>query len=137
MYILYQMVQIKRGATVSSLEVQAQNEKFKRYEGTQRGGIVKKLLQEAILNNQEEDRWKDDSITSRCVCVRTNVKEILDNFSGESAMIAGLDGSRDYGVKYPSNIQRIANCVEKNRKYKVYFTYNDAGFIWEIHIEDI
>lgn len=50
-------------------------------------------------------------------------------------MKTGLNGHRSYGVRYPSNINEIADCISNYPKYKLWFSYNKYGYIWEIHID--
>ena len=52
-------------------------------------------------------------------------------------MLTGLNGSRSYGVRYPSNIAQISEGVSQTKKYKVWFSYNDYGYIWEIHVDNV
>lgn len=43
------------------------------------------------------------------VCIRSNVQDMLNYFSKDNQMLTGLNGSRSYGVRYPSNIAQIAD----------------------------
>lgn len=52
-------------------------------------------------------------------------------------MKKGLNESRSYGVIYPANINEIADCISNYPKYKLWFSYNKYGYIWEIHIDNV
>ena len=47
-----------------------------------------------------------------CVCIRSNVQDMLNYFSKDNQMLTGLNGSRSYGVRYPSNIAQIAEVIK-------------------------
>ena len=44
----------------------------------------------------------------KCVCIRSNVQDMLNYSSKDTRMLTGLNSSRSYGVRYPSNIAQIA-----------------------------
>lgn len=110
------------------------NNEYQLYEGVQYGSSVKLLLQKASTNNQE--LYLTTNIED-CVCIRSNCTEILDYFKNESDMTVALNGTRSYGVRYPSNILRISSVIKTNSKYKIEFDYNSSGRIWEININSI
>ena len=122
-------------STMSKMEIMTYNEQYQLYEGIRSGGQTKKLLQMAAQNN--EAYYLDEKSTQYCVCIRSNVQEILDKFKDFYQMEIGLNGQRDYGVKYPTNIRKFSDCLEQSKKYKIWFSYNEYGYIWEIHIDDI
>ena len=89
------------------MEVMSFNEQYRPYEGTRSGGVVKALLQKASQHNQE--LYQSQDTIKYCVCIRSNVQDILNYFSKDAQMLTGLNGSRSYGVRYPSNIAQIAD----------------------------
>jgi len=123
----------KVSETTTQMDIMANNKQYELYEGIRSGGEVKRLLNLASQNN--EPLYEDDAKIKYCVCIRTNVDEILKKFSNNFEMKRGLDGTRSYGVKYPSNISKIVNCISSSQKYKIWFSYNEYGYIWEIHID--
>lgn len=82
------------------------NEQYRPYEGTRSGGVVKALLQKASQHNQE--LYQSQDTIKYCVCIRSNVQDILKYFSKDAQMLTGLNGSRSYGVRYHSNIAQIS-----------------------------
>lgn len=121
--------------TATQMNIMANNKKYELYEGIRSGGEVKRLLNMASQNNQE--LYKDSKNIKYCVCIRTNIKEIIDKFSKRNDMTTGLNGTRAHGVMYPSNIKEIADCISSSQKYKIWFSYNEYGYIWEIHIDKL
>lgn len=122
-------------STMTILETKSVNEQYKLYEGVRNGGEVKSLLSLAAQHNQE--LYQSQETIKTCVCIRSNVQEILDYFSNNFQMKSGLDGSRSYGVRYPSNIREISNGITQTKRYKLWFSYNEYGYIWEIHIDNV
>ena len=120
--------------TMAKLEIIEKNHEYEFYDGTRSGRDVKTLLEIACQNN--EALYMDSSTIQYCVCIRSNVSEILKKFSGDSAMTSGLNGTREYGVRYPSNIREISKEISETRNYKIWFKYNDDGIIWEINIDE-
>lgn len=88
------------------MEVMSFNEQYRPYEGTRSGGVVKALLQKASQHNQE--LYQSQDTIKYCVCIRSNVQDILNYFSKDAQMLTGLNGSRSYGVRYHSNIAQIS-----------------------------
>ena len=121
--------------TISQMELMKFNEQYELYEGIKNGGAVKRLLDMAATNNQ--DLYTREDTIEYCVCIRSNIKSIIDSFSSNAEMVRGLDGTRYYGVRYPSNIIQIKDCISSTTKYNIWFTYNDAGYIWEINIDNV
>ena len=111
-------------STIADMEAMTRNKQYELYSGIRSGGEVKRLLKLAADNNQE--LYKSQDTIKSCVCIRTNVDSILKEF-----------GSRSYGVRYPSNIYQIADCISIYQKYNVRFSYNEYGYIWEINIENV
>lgn len=122
-------------STMSKMAVMTNNEQFTLYEGIQNGGVVKKLLQTASQHNQS--LYESDDTIEYCVCIRSNVDDLLAKFSNDAEILSGLNGSRDYGVRYPSNIAKVSSAISRSKRYKIWFSYNKYGDIWEIHIDDI
>ena len=122
-------------STLGEMEVMSFNEQYRPYEGTRSGGEVKALLQKASQHNQE--LYQSQDIIKYCVCIRSNVQDILNYFSKDAQMLTGLNGSRSYGVRYHSNIAQISEGGSQTKKYKVWFSYNDYGYIWEIHVDNV
>ncbi len=120
--------------TMSQLEIMKYNKQYELYAGIQRGTIVKMLLEKASRTNEE--LYRETSTIKNCVCIRTNDSNILKKFSGDSEMTKGLNGSRDYGVRYPDNIFEISKYIVSSQKYNIWFRYNEAGLIWEINIDE-
>lgn len=123
----------KVSETTTQMDIMANNKQYELYEGIRSGGEVKRLLNLAAQKN--ETLYKEQSTIKYCACIRTNVDEILKKFSNNTQMKIGLDGTRSYGVRYPSNIKEIADCISSSQKYKIWFSYNEYGYIWEIHID--
>lgn len=120
--------------TMSKLEIIEKNHEYELYDGIRSGRDVKTLLRMASENNEE--LYMESSTIKYCVCIRSNVSEILKKFSGDSAMTSGLNGTREYGVRYPSNIKDISKQISEIRNYEIWFKYNDDGIIWEINIDE-
>ena len=120
-------------STIADMEAMTRNKQYELY--IRSGGEVKRLLKLAADNNQE--LYKSQDTIKSCVCIRTNVDSILKKFANDGQMKAGLNGSRSYGVRYPSNIYQIADCISIYQKYNVRFSYNEYGYIWEINIENV
>ena len=120
---------------ISEMGVTVRNEQYLLYDGVQTGGVVGKLLSMAADNN----RPIYDSLETikQCICIRSDIPELLQKFQGDSEMVIALNGTRDYGVREPDNILKISKELSKSKKYKVWFTYNEYGYIWEIHIDNI
>ena len=51
-----------------------------------------------------------------CVCIRSKAQDILNYFSKDTQMLTSLNGSRNYGVRYPSNIAQIADVAQTKIK---------------------
>ncbi len=119
--------------TTTQMDIMANNKQYELYEGIRNGGEVKRLLNLATQKNEELN--KEQAEVKYWVCIRTNVDEILKKFSNNTQMKIGLDGSRSYGVRYPANIREVVDCISSSQKYKVWFSYNEYGYIWEIHID--
>ena len=125
---------ISSDKTLIQMEAMVHNKQYELYEGINTGKVVKKLLEMASNNNQE--LYKDSSNITNCVCIRSNIPSLIKHFSGESDMKSGLDGTRNFGIRYPENIARISKYIEPSQKYNIWFRYNDAGLIWEINIDE-
>lgn len=120
-------------STDSGIGVISYNNKYKVYEGVKKGNEVKKLLELASEKNRE--LYKQANTIKYCVCIRTNDESILDNFSTNSEIRKGLIGKRDYGVRYPTDIQEVSGYIVNSHRYNIWFSYNDLGYIGEIHID--
>ena len=82
----------KVSETTTQMNIMANNKQYELYEGIRSGGEVKRLLNMASQNNQE--LYKDSKNIKYCVCIRTNIKEIIDKFSKRNDMTTGLNGTR-------------------------------------------
>lgn len=120
--------------TMTEFEIIEKNHEYELYSGVRSGRDVKTLLRMASENNEE--LYLESSTIKYCVCIRSNVPEILKDFSTDAEMTRGLNGTREYGVRYPSNIKDIADQISDYNQYKIWFKYNDDGFIWEINIDE-
>lgn len=109
------------------------NGQYEVYEGIQNSNSIKQLLNMASQNNKELYNKKDT--IKLCVNIRSNSKKILSKVK-DSEVKRGLT-SREYGVRYPSNIKDISSYLGDNDKYNITFEYNEYGYIWEIWINDI
>lgn len=121
---------------LNDIEVKAHNSKYEVFNGIQRGNAVKSVLNYAIQDNTsmgEEARKKETE--QWCVNVRSDDKELLQKFAN-TEIYRGLT-SRDHGVRYIENIKKISDVVVSNKKYKVWYSYTKAGYIWEIHIDNV
>ena len=136
MYI-YRSVNIPETVDSASvqMEIQQFNMDYEIYEGKQRGSSVKRLLTLASKNN--ETLYNKSDTIPYCVSIRSNDKSIIDSFKGNSEMVSGLNGSRSYGVRYPSNIKEISDKIMDSKYYNISFNYNDLGHICEININTI
>ena len=52
-------------------------------------------------------------------------------------MTIALNGTRSYGVRYPQSMNRIKKVVSSTETYKIWFKYNEYGYIWEINIDNV
>lgn len=122
---------------VANKEIEMQlmqfNKQYENYEGIQNSNSIKQLLNMAAQNNM--DLYKSDETIDLSVCIRSNSKKILSKVT-ESHVKIGLT-TRAYGVRYPSNIKKIASYIGDNDKYNIELKYNQYGYIWEIWINDI
>ena len=123
----------KANAQAESLNLTRFNNEYQMYEGNQKGSNVKGLMQKAASNNAELYQ-RQDTIPD-CVCIRTKSKGILNQIK-DAETKRGLT-TREYGVRYPNNIQEISKYINLNKTYVVSFGYNNKGYIWEIWINDI
>lgn len=96
------------------------NNQYTMYEGKQNGSSVKRLLESASTNNAELYQKKDT--IDDCVCIRTNSKEILSKIK-DAETKRGLT-TREYGVRYPSNITEISKYISNSVYYDIAFKYN-------------
>ena len=132
---VYNKSSISKSSNLDAMEITAWNQKFLIYEGKQKGTGVKNLLKDASLANEE--LYKDDSNIKYCVCICSKSERILQHYKVGSEMRKGLDRSREYGVRYPTNIKDIANHIKAKESYYISFNYNDlTGRINEIWIND-
>ena len=120
--------------TMAKLEIIEKNHEYELYDGIRSGKDVKRLLEMACQNNKT--LYMESSTIQYCVCIRSNVSEILKEFSGNREMTRGLNGTREYGVRYPENIRDIEKVISETKKYNIWFKYNDDGIIWEINIDE-
>lgn len=122
---------------VASKEIEMQlmqfNKQYEVYEGIQSSNNIKQLLNMASQNNRE--LYKSQDTIKLCVNIRSKSKKILSKIT-DSEVKRGLT-SREYGVRYPSNIKDISSYLGANDKYNISFEYNQYGYIWEIWINDI
>lgn len=107
------------------------NKEYELYEGKQKGNNVKELLKRATINNTELYQRQDT--IEHCVCIRSDVKDIVNRIR-DNEIKQALNGTRWYGVRYPSNINEIAQLIRASQTYIISFKYNDSGYIWEIWI---
>lgn len=135
MYIYNKSSSVNTSTTLDGLNVQAMNQTYLQYEGIQIGSNVKNLLSQAAKDN--EDFYKDDTMTQYVICICSNSDRILKNYTSGSQMRKGLDKTRGYGVKYPENIRNIASHINNNDRYRIEFNYNEnTGLINEIWINE-
>lgn len=122
---------------VASKEMEMQlkqfNSQYELYEGIQSSNSIKQLLNIAIENNTE--LYKSDDTIELSVCIRSKSKKVLASTKDSSVKYAL--SSRNYGVRYPNNIRKLASYLGENDKYNISFEYNKNGYIWEIWINDI
>lgn len=120
-------------AGVDSSQVDMRDTIYLTYEGKQMGHIVKQLLRKACDDN--EPIYKSSTTIDECICLRTSCESILSQVN--DIMKTALDGTRSYGVRYPSNIRDVMHLIDGRKQYLVEFTFNDeTGNIWEIWIHD-
>ena len=123
--------------TLNRMEIMKFNEKYELLQGKHKGSTVKTVLGYAISDNQSLQGAADkrgDTIDI-CVNIRSNDKDILDKFRGNGEMYRALT-TREYGVRYVENIADISSVVQVNKTYNIWYSYNDYGLIWEIHIDE-
>ena len=123
------------GDTATKMQIEQFNLKYQMYEGRQKGRIVKTLLNLASQDN--ETLYEAADTVEFCVCIRSNDKSLLDSLKENSDMITALNGTRSYGVRYPSSITEISNNILNSKTYNIWFNYNDYGYICEINIDTI
>lgn len=116
------------------IETLAHNKQYELYAGIRTGDDVKILLN--MASNKNKDLYKDSKNITNCICIRSNIPSIINEFASDNDMRSGLNGTRSYGIRYPSNIRKISKCISSSQKYKIWFRYNDAGLIWEINIDE-
>lgn len=128
---------IESNTELSALEVQAHNSRYEIYKGTQSGNNVKVILNYAIEDNEkmgadarkpETEKW--------CVNIRSNDEDVLNTFKADSEIYFALT-TRNHGVRYQENIKKVANAISSGKKYKISYSYTEAGYIWEIHIDSV
>lgn len=119
---------------VRSMETQVYNQKYELYKGVQNGKRVKELLKLVSKNNQ--DKYLDSSQIKYCIFIRTKIPEILRKCENVYEMENALNGTRAYGVMHPQNIDKISDYLSRFKKYNIYFSYNEDGYIYEVNIED-
>lgn len=136
MYI-YQSTNITETINDASIEMEIKqfNFKYEIYEGKKKGSMVKTLLDLAAQNN--ETLYKEANTIKYCVCIRSNDKTLVDSFKGNNDMTIALNGTRSYGVRYPSSIKQISDKIVNSKMYNIWFDYNDLGYIWEINIDTV
>lgn len=123
-YIYENNTSITRSATnsgIEELELTKFNNQYVIYKGRQKGSNVKNLLQYASINNSELYKRKDT--IQDCVCIRSKSKEIVNNIK-DAEIKRGLT-TREYGVRYPQNINMISSYIQKSKIYNVEFNYNE------------
>ena len=104
------------------------------YEGKQKGSAVKRLLVEACTAN--EDLYEFQDTIENCVCIRTKSQEILKQVKNAEIKRA-LNGTREYGLRYPANIKQMDNWIKSDSVYQISFDYNSQnGRINEIWIQN-
>lgn len=119
---------------VDSSQINVRDTIYLTYEGKQNGHAVKQLLLKACEDN--EPIYQSATTIDECVCLRTSCESILSNVS--ATMKDALDGTRSYGVRYPSNIRDVMYMIDGRKMYLVEFTFNEnTGSIWEIWIRDV
>lgn len=121
--------------TALQMKLKGFNSQYEFYEGIMNGKSAKYLLDLAAQNNEE--LYYDETATEYVVCICSNSPLILKHYAKGSAMRSGLDRSRGYGVKYPSNIKDIASHIQNSYKFNIWFRYNDYGYICEINLDSI
>ena len=122
-------------STLSSLEIQTHNSRYEMLRGIQSGTNVRIVLNYAVQDNESlGESAKDADTINLCVNVRSNDSDILKKFKNNSAMYSALT-TRNYGVRFVENIKQIANVVQTNRNYYVWYSYTTSGYIWEVHID--
>lgn len=109
------------------------NKEYEIYEGKQKGTNVKQLLKRAANNNI--NLWQSQDTKEHCVCIRSKSEDILGR-AKNSETVEALNGTRWYGIRYPSNINDIAKLIRTSKTYTISFNYNKSGYIWEIWIND-
>lgn len=116
-------------STLSSLEIKRFNQKYEQYQGVKSGSIVKIVLDNVIQENSylENERAMDTGIN-----LRSNIQEMKDAFPSWGNALT----TRAYGVRYTSNIKQFSDKISIYKKYKIWYKYNDAGLIYEVHIDE-
>lgn len=126
------MAASQSGSEAEKMKIIRFNNEYTMYEGRQNGSNVKRLLQSASLNNSE--LYNSQDTIQDCVCIRTKSKEILNQIK-DAEFKRGLT-TREYGVRYPSNIKEISKYIMSGKNYDISFNYNKRGYIWEIWINE-
>lgn len=123
--------------TIDELNQQTYNAKYELARGIRSGSAVKEILNYAIMdNNKLEQNAKKENTIDMCLNVKSNSDDILDAFKSDGTMYYALT-TRNHGVRYVENIQRISNIVLSNNKYNIWYTYNSFGYVWQIHIDKV
>ena len=128
---------IDSNTELDALEVQAHNSRYEVFKGVQSGSNVKAILNYAIEDNEKMGADARISETEKwCVNIRSNDKDILEAFKSDSEIYRALT-TRNHGVRYEENIQKISSAILPEKKYKISYSYTEAGYIWEIHVDSV
>lgn len=116
-------------STLSSMQIMQFNQKYEQYEGVRSGEIVKKVLSYIMEENEflDEERNFNEGIN-----LRSNIPEMISAFPSWGNALT----TRSYGVRYSSNIKKFSDKIIKSRRYKIWYKYNKAGLIYEVHIDN-
>ena len=121
---------------LSSIETANFNKRYELLQGKHKGSTVNTVLGYAISDNQSlQQGYKSGETINICVNIRSNAKDILENFKSSGEIYRALT-TREYGVRYVENIELIRSVVDTQKTYNIWYSYNNSGLIWEIHIDD-
>ena len=131
MIVLNRASEVDTSQSLTSAEIAAINSKFEMYVGVQKGGTVRTLLEYAMDQNEYLDGGRD---INQGINIRSNVEELINAYPNIAGWKSALT-DRSYGLRYTSNITKLRNIINLNKKYKIWYTYIN-GLVHEIHIDN-
>ena len=108
-------------STISTQEIEAFNNQFSAYEGSQTGSNIKALMGRLIGN---ADEWKDDHSKVPQVYINCISSTMIDSIEATYT-----ESDSENPQEYIVELGKIRNKVETKHEYFVEFNYQDNGLI--------